>query len=317
MSFEQRLDTELRAILAAMPPTSSEVTENIVAERQLMLEEMASLPSVHTENVTITDRHIPGPPNAPEVFVRIYAPQARKETLPGVMWIHGGGFIMGHPVMDDGLCQRFVEHVGCVVVSVDWRLAPENPFPAGVEDCYAALQWMVISASELGIDPERLGIAGASAGGGVTAALALLARDRSGPKLAFQMPLYGCLDDRHITPSSHAITDSRVWNRDTSLKAWKLYLAGERFNEVSPYAAPTRAKDLSGLPPAYMCVGEEDLLRDENIEYATRLMQAGVRTELHIYPGAFHAFELIAPTAAISQRAASEYLDALKRALNP
>jgi len=315
MNFDQSLDPELRAGLAAMPAMDG-LVEDVPSRRKMMLEMMTALPRTRLESVTIEDRYIPGPEGAPEVLVRIYSPKARAEVLPGVLWIHGGGFIMGHPIMDDNLCQRFVEHVGCVVVSVDWRLAPENPFPAGVEDCYAALQWMVASAPELRIDIDRVAVAGASAGGGVTAAVALLARDRGGPKLAFQMPLYGCLDDRHITPSSQVITDPRVWNRDISLKAWKLYLGDSQQGEVSPYAAPTRAKDLSGLPPAYICIGEADLMRDENIEYAMRLMQAGVSTELHIYPGAFHGFDILAPTAAVSQRAGSEYVDALKRALN-
>jgi acetyl esterase/lipase len=314
MNFEQSLDPELRAALASIPKLG-DFTADVPTFRKAMLEMIKAIPQAHLESVTVEDRYIPGPEGAPEVFVRIYAPKERAEACPGLLWIHGGGFLIGHPYQDDGLCQRFVEQVGCVIVSVDWRLAPENPFPAGVEDCYAALKWMVASAAELNIDSERIAVAGNSAGGGVTAAIALLARDRGGPKLAFQMPLYGCLDDRHITPSSQVITDPRVWNRDISLKAWKLYLGTEQNNEISPYAAPTRAKDLSGLPPAYICIGEADLMRDENIEYAMRLMQAGVSTELHIYPGAFHGFDVMVPSAAVSQRAVSEYIDALKRGL--
>lgn len=156
---------------------------------------------------------------------------------------------------------------------------------------------------------------GASAGGGLAAAVALLARDQGGPKLAFQMPLYGCFDDRHATSSSTAVTDERLWNTASSQKAWKLYLAGSNGNPVSIYAAPARATDLTNLPPAYLCIGEEDLLRDENIEYATRLMQAGVPTELHVYPGAFHGFDRYAPDAQVSKRAVSEYVAALKRGL--
>jgi acetyl esterase/lipase len=315
MSFEQRLDPELRVAVAKMPDIS-DITVDVPTHRQELLEMMAAFSPPPLKNVTMEDRHIPGPAGAPEVFVRVYSPEKRTESLPGVMWIHGGAFLFGHPSADDGICQRFVDQVECVVVSVDWRLAPENPFPAGVEDCYAALQWIVASAAELGIDPDRVAVAGGSAGGGVTAGLALLARDRGGPKLAFHMPLFACLDDRHMTPSSHEITYPKVFNRDVSLKAWKLYLGSNQQGEVSPYATPARAKDLSGLPPTYMYVGELDLLRDENIEYATRLLQAGVSTEFHVYPGAFHGFEGAVPSAALSQRATSGYINALKRALH-
>jgi acetyl esterase/lipase len=315
MNFEQSLDPELRAALVAMPPLGNLLIDNIVNARQATTEMLAAFQGPPSENVTIEDRSIPGPAGAPDVRIRFYAPRPQTEVLPGLLWIHGGGFLMGAPAMDDRLCQRFVEEVGCVIVSVDWRLAPENPFPAGVEDCYAALVWMVKHASELLIDPDRIAVAGASAGGGVTAAVALLARDRGGPRLAFQMPLYGCLDDRHITLSSIEITDERVWNRDISQRAWKLYLAGSDENAISPYAAPARAENLADLPPAYICIGEADLMRDENIEYAMRLMQAGVSTELHIYPGAFHGFDIMVPTAQVSQRAVSEYVAALKRGL--
>jgi acetyl esterase/lipase len=314
MNFEQSLDPELRAALVTFPSVG-DITGDVVNARQAISEQLAAFQGPPSENVTIENRHIPGPAGAPEVLVRLYTPKVRQQALPALLWIHGGGFIIGSPLQDDAFCQRLVEEIGCVIVSVDWRLAPENPFPAGVEDCYAALTWMVASASELLIDPDRVAVAGNSAGGGVTAGVVLLARDRGGPKIAFQMPLYGCLDDRHITPSSTSITDERVWNTPTSKKAWQLYLAGSDENNISPYAAPARATDLSNLPPAYICIGEVDLMRDENIEYATRLMRAGVSTELHVYPGAFHGFDVMVPTAQVSQRAVSEYIAALKRAL--
>lgn len=182
---------------------------------------------------------------------------------------------------------------------------------------HAALTWLAANAQELGVDSDRLAIAGQSAGGGICAAVGLMARDRGEMKLSFQMPLYGCLDDRHITSSSHDITDTRTWYRELSLKAWEAYLGTDDKGDVSPYAAPTRATNLEGLPPTYMMIGTLDLMRDENIEYANRLMQTGVPTELHVYPGAFHGFEIITPNSSISQRAASEYIAALKRAFNP
>ena len=212
---------------------------------------------------------------------------------------------------------RLVEDVGCVVVSVDYRLAPEHAFPAATDDCYAALLWLATHAQELGVKRERLAIAGQSAGGGICAAVGLMARDRGEVSLSFQMPLYACLDDRHITSSSQETTDARTWNRAVSSKAWEAYLGTKREGDISPYAAPIRATNLAGLPPTYMMIGTLDLMRDENIEYANRLMQAGVPTELHVYPGAFHGFDLLVPNASVSKRAVEDYISALKRALNP
>lgn len=316
MNFEQRLDPELRAAFAAMS-APGDLTSDVVTKRLAIAKAVAASPVPPPAHITIENRLIPGPQGAPEVGIRLYTPSHTEFALrPGLLWIHGGGFLYGSPIQDDPLCFRFAEEIGCVIVSVDWRLAPEYPYPAGVEDCYAALSWMVASAAELAIDPTRVAVAGASAGGGVAAAVGLLARDRGGPRLAFQMLLYGCFDDRHLTPSSTSITDERVWNTVLSQKAWKLYLAESNEHAISLYAAPTRARDLTHLPPAYLCVGEADLLRDENIAYATRLMQAGVPTELHVYPGAFHGFDRMVPTAQVSKHAASEYVAALKRGLS-
>jgi acetyl esterase/lipase len=218
--------------------------------------------------------------------------------------------------MSDPACRHLIERViDSVVVSVGYRLAPEHPFPAALEDCYAALTWLTAHAEELGVDPARIAVRGPSAGGTLAAAVALLARDRKVVKLAFQQILYSPLDDRQSTPSSYEITDPRMLNRDLLLTIWKDYLGSDHQGEVSPYAAPARADDLSSLPPTYIMVGELDPLRDENIEYARRLMQAGVPTELHVYPGGFHGFESQIPTAAISQRATAEANEALKRAL--
>ncbi len=305
------LDAELRAVLEQMPPM--DLTANIPLARRLLLEQLAALSPAARVGVSIEDRRIPGPSGAPEVGLRLYRPTARSQPLPGLLWLHGGGFVVGHPTMDDGLCQRFAEEAGCLVVSVDWRLAPEDPYPAGLEDAYAALVWMDASAAELGLD-GRIAVAGASAGGGLAAGLSLLARDRGGPRLMFQMPLYGCLDDRHISPSSQQITDPRLWNRAGSMKAWALYLQGIDRQRPPVYAAPLRTENLAGLPPSYLCVGDLDLLRDENLEYAARLAQSGVPVEFHLYPGAFHGFELLVPGAAISRRASAGYIAALARA---
>jgi acetyl esterase/lipase len=195
---------------------------------------------------------------------------------------------------------------------VEYRLAPEHPHPAPSEDCYAGLVWMARNAAELGFDPERLAVYGGSAGGGLTIAVVLLARDRGFPAIRFQMPIYPMIDDTNETPSSHEITDIGIWDRAANIEAWQWYLGGGKPDQ---YAAPARAEDLSGLPPAFIDVGTVDLFRDEDIAFAARLMQAGVPVELHVNPGAYHASEAFAPQAVLSQRIWERRFDALRRAL--
>jgi acetyl esterase len=257
-----------------------------------------------------------GPDGAPDVPVRVYTPSGGGGNLPGLLYMHSGGFVAGsleqvHPVMI-----RISTEVGIVVVSVEYRLAPENPFPAGLDDCYAALTWTARSATELGIDPERLAVCGHSAGGGLAAALALLARDRGGPAVCFQYLGVPELDDRLDTPSMLTYVDTPLWNRRFAEFSWDSYLGpGMRGgDEVSAYAAPARAEDLSGLPPAFVNACQFDPLRDEDILYAQRLAQANVPTELVVYPGAFHGSELV-EEAAIAKRITADMIATLRRAL--
>jgi len=268
--------------------------------------------------VKTTTRSIQGPES--ELKVKIYEPVNRTSAaLPALLWIHGGGYVLGNPDIDDGLCEQFVLVANCVVVSIDYRLAPQFPYPAALEDCYAGLKWMVAQAEELYIDTSKIAIAGTSAGGGLTAALTLLARDRGGPEIAFQMPLCPMIDDRNITSSSYEINKEnfpKLWNREQNRLAWSMYLGDITSDEVPSYAAPTRARDLTGLPPAYIFVGELDLFRDETIEYVNRLAQADIPVEFHLYPGCFHGFEKIFYDTEISRQARNEYINALARALN-
>jgi acetyl esterase/lipase len=255
---------------------------------------------------------VPGPAGAPDITVRIYRPRNATGTLPGVYYIHGGGMILGDVAGEDPSASRICDGVGAVVVSVEYRLAPEHPHPAPVEDCYAGLVWMAKNSAELGFDPDRLAIYGGSAGGGLTLATALVARDRGGPALRFMMPIYPMIDDTNTTPSSREITDIGIWDRDGNIQAWQWYLGGK---DADAYAAPSRATDLTGLPPAFIDVGTVDLFRDEDIAFAQRLMQAGIPTELHVNPGSYHASETSAPDAALSRRIWATRIDALRRAL--
>jgi acetyl esterase len=267
-------------------------------------------------DVAKEDRRVPGPAGAPDVALRVYRPRAAAQGPRGCVFeIHGGGFVMGSIEMMDPWCQKVAAELDAVVVSVEYRLAPEHPFPAGVEDCYAALCWTAKHADEIGADAARIALAGQSAGGGLAAATALLARDRGFPALRFQLLEIPELDDRLDTPSMLAFQDTPLWNRPNAVWSWKHYLGRDHDGETSPYAAPARAKDLAGLPPAYVSTMEFDPLRDEGILYALRLMQAGVSVELHSYPGTFHGSGLL-PNAAVSQRSAREALDALRRALS-
>ena len=230
---------------------------------------------------------------------------------------HGGGFTAGTPEQNEGLCLRIAAEVNCLVASVDYRLAPAHPFPAAPDDCYAALLWLAANAATFGLDAQRIAVGGSSAGAGLAAAVALMARDRGEVALAYQLLVYPCLDDRHETASSHEFAaEGMIWNRAQSLRGWGAYLGAGHQGTPSPYAAPARVADVAGLPPTYMMAAQLDLLRDEDIAYATRLTQAGVPTELHVHPGAMHGFVLFAAQAAASQRAIGDYVAALGRALN-
>ena len=302
-----RLDPELTPILDVLPKALADINRgNIVAVRETM---GAQRPEAVETNVEIEKRVVPTADGDVPVFV-----YRRKSSTPqaGLLWIHGGGYILG--AAEEDRARKIAEGLECTVVSVEYRLAPEHPFPAGPEDCYAALLWTVEHAAELGIDPKRLAAGGASAGGGMAAGVALMNRDRGGPALAMQLLLYPMLDNLHDTPSGQ-ITNNPVWNQLTSFNAWEMYLDGVPGKDASPYAAATRATDLTGLPPAYICVGAEDLFRDEDIEYARRLMAAGVACELSVYPGLFHGADSFAPQAAVCQRLEQGFMHALGQSL--
>jgi acetyl esterase/lipase len=300
--------------MLAMMPKEDFRKQDLKALRAGMAAVMAPAPV--NDEVTVTERYVPGPDCAPEVRVLVYEPKVKTgDARPGVLYIHGGGYILGTPEMMDPGCRKISAEIDCVVVSVDYRLAPEHPFPDPLEDCYAALKWFSENAPTLGVDPANIAVVGASAGGGLTAGLCLLARDRKGPPIVFQAPLCPMIDDRNITPSSYEITDPRTWSREKNLFGWEAYLGPAYQGQVSAYAAPAREEDLKGLPPLYTYVGELDLFRDETIDYCARLLRAGVPAELHVYPGCFHAFEMFTQVCEVSRRTEAEFMTVLKKAL--
>tara|TARA_R110002049_G_scaffold23490_57_gene82869 strand:- start:671 stop:1651 length:981 start_codon:yes stop_codon:yes gene_type:complete len=310
-------DPELAQMLELLPDTPLAMSDP--QQARINFQDMvASLNAdLDTSGVDIEDRKIPGPAGAPDVPVRIYTPQALSGPVPGILQIHGGGFVIGNLDSEHGTGISLCRGLGVVIVSVDYRLAPETPYPGALEDCYAALQWASDNSAELQIDPARLAVFGQSAGGGLAAALALLARDRKGPAICFQYLGIPELDDRLQTPSMQRFVDTPMWNKPNAELSWDFYL-GEQYqrgaDDVPYHAAPARAEDLSGLPPAYVNTMEFDPLRDEGVEYALKLMRAGIATELHSFPGTFHGSSLFS-SAQISRRESREMFTVLGRAL--
>jgi len=300
-----RIDPELRGVLGQTPPLNI-TRENIVQVRAAM----ASRPRPPSA-VTVLEETTSVPSEDGDVPVHIYR-KSRSPSQPAVLWLHGGGYILGRA--DDERARIIAHALDCTVVSVDYRLAPEHPFPAALNDAFAALKWVVREAGILDIDPDRIAIGGASAGGGLSAGLALYSRDHGGPPIRFQMLLYPMIDNLHDTESGQ-YENHPIWNQGTSFSAWEMYLGGTPREAASPYAAAARATDLAGLPPAYVCVGSEDLFRDEDVEYARRLLAASVPCEVAVFPGLYHAGDTFVPRAAVSQRLQRSFLSALGDAL--
>ena len=290
------LDPELAPVLELLPDMTRGM-DDIEAARAMIGALIPSGPVAGEELLDITDVEHDG------VRLRVYRP--RKSTDNGVLYLHGGGFCLGDVDTEHGGAVQIANGCDAVVVSVDYRLAPEHPYPAGLDDCYAGLVYLSQLAT-------RIAVHGQSAGGGLAAAVALRARDRNGPAIAYQSLGMPELDDRLETPSMQAFVGTPLWSRPQAIKSWEYYLAGR---PADSYAAPARATDLAGLPPAHVTVMELDPLRDEGIAYATRLLQAGVSVELHAYPGTFHGSSLVVD-AAVSKRQAEDMLGALRRGLS-
>jgi acetyl esterase/lipase len=261
------------------------------------------------EGVRVRTDHVPAAGGRPAVRVLVYERADRTRTSGALLWIHGGGLVMGMPEQDHDLCSRFAASLGIAVVSVDYRLAPDHPFPAGLEDCHAALAWLHAEAGALGVDPAKVAVGGGSAGGGLAACVAQMAHDRGGPALAFQLLQYPMLDDR---TALRADLDALSWTQASNRYGWSAYLGHPvREAEPRPYASAARRAELAGLPPAWIGIGDIDLFHDEARDYAGRLRAAGVPCDLHVVPGMYHGAERIVPAAPPSRA----FLDRMESAL--
>lgn len=308
------VDPQLLPLLDAWPQV-------ILAEVDLaVVRGMDRLPmpplSPEASAVRLERRTVPGPAGAPDVGVLIYRPATDTGASPCVFHIHGGGYVIGAVDGQEAQHRDMVARLGCVLVTVDYRLAPETRFPGAVEDGYAALSWVFANAADLAVDPARIGVMGESAGGGLAAGLALLARDRSQHRLAFQHLIYPMLDDRTCArPDPHPHAGEFIWTPANNHFGWSALLGVEPGSEgVSPYAAAARASDLTGLPQTFISTGGLDLFLEEDLDYARRLMRAGVPVELHVYPGGFHGFDFD-PAADVAAQARRDSMAALSRFL--
>lgn len=268
------------------------------------------------DRTDMTVRRAPGPAGAPDVSVAIYRPRNAEGVLPCIFHIHGGGYVMGSAAGMEAAHRPMAADLNCCIVSVDYRLAPETRFPGAIEDCYAALKWVFAEAAQLQVDTARIGVMGESAGGGLAAALALMVRDRGEMKLAFQHLIFPMIDDRtcvHADP--HPYVGEFVWTPQRNHFGWSSLLGVAPGSAgVSPYAAAARAENLAGLAPAYIATGSLDLFLEEDLEYARRLLRAGVPTELHVYPGGYHGFQW-EPAADITRTAKRDSYAALTKAM--
>tara|TARA_B100000902_G_scaffold395586_1_gene454490 strand:+ start:149 stop:1102 length:954 start_codon:yes stop_codon:yes gene_type:complete len=299
MSLWDRIDAEskpaLELLWSALPGGLNGIAD-IVARRAAYHAFRAAAPKADYPHLIVSDHTYPGPGG--DLTLRLYRPLEAEKESPGLIYIHGGGMIMGDLESQDEAMKICASKLGMPIASLDYRKAPEHPYPAAPEDCYAGVCWVFKHASDMGMDAHNIGLMGISAGGGLALAAALMLRDRQGPSLKYLVPLCPMIDDRHHTDSSKTVLDIGIWDREGSIEAWNWYLGDSK---PDAYAAPARAEDLSSLPPTYIDVGDLDLFRDEDMLFAQRLSAAGVPVEFHLWTGAYHVSELFAPQAKLSK----------------
>lgn len=299
--FDDELNIVLTEITTSLPPTL--IAQDIPAARTgSFTPPLTEL--LNGRNITHEERTIPGPSGAPDLVISIFQRADQVPGGPGFFFTHVSGMIFGDRFVGVAPLLDYVESLDAVVVTVEYRLAPENPAPAALDDSYAALVWTAEHASELGFDPTRLATVGGSAGGALAAGITLMARDRGGPALAAQILMYPMLDEHNDTVSSHQIDGIGIWDRTSNDTGWTAALGDRRGTDrISAYESPSRATGVTNLPPTYLEVGSAEVFRDETIAYATTIWAAGGIAELHVWPGGYHLFELLAPHAALSVNA--------------
>ena len=288
-------------MLNSFPPLPLLTLETIPTQRAAL--DTISTPETTVAldpQITLSTQSIPGPGG--EIPLSILRSKTSASTpRPAILYLHGGGLLLGNALFGIGQTFPWISALDAVLISVDYRLAPEHVFPGAIEDCYAALLYIAANAEKLGIDPEKIFVAGHSAGGGLAVALTLMARDRKGPKLCGLCAIYPMLDDRMQSVSSQQYMREGTWSGLNNIQAWDMYLPGIRGSkDVSPYAAPARAEDVSGFPPTWIDVGGAELFRDEDLAFARRLMEVGTSVEVHVWPGSWHGSDGIVPAAKVS-----------------
>jgi acetyl esterase/lipase len=317
MPSRHLVDAELLPLLDVLPDLEASA-ERLEAMRETIAQTTRDRMVVDDDTVEVTEHFALGPDGAPDVRIRLYRPKGLPKGSPIIFQIHGGGMIIGTAELGDPRNRDWAKRLSCAVASVDYRLAPEHVYPAAVLDCYAGLKWVHENAESLGLDPNRIAVRGESAGGLLAAALTLYVRDHGGPKIALSMLIYPMLDDRvGAVREAHLLAGQYVWSPASNVYAWSAWLGRAPGGEGVPYhAAPARAPDLAGLPPTFITVGALDLFLDEDMEYAHRLIRAGVPTELYVSPGAFHGSDNMMPTASVSRMAEDVAVEALRRAFS-
>lgn len=309
MYIDPQLQLALDQLLA-ITPGGMNASPSLQGRRELIDQMLLALPK--NENVSREDFHFHNYIDGAELLIRIYTPVNYHENDSLLLAIHGGGMVMGGVDTDDANSSRICEELSVKVAAIDYRLAPEHPFPAGLHDCYSAYRWLIDNAEILNISRNKIGVYGGSAGGGLALGTMLLLKARKEANFLFVMAPYPMIDQRNQTLSSHEVVDLGVWDRDANVESWHWYLGGDE-TRINEFSSPSLATNLSELPPIFIDVGTADLFRDEDIEFVQRLAKAGNQVEFHLYPGAFHASELFAPDADLSQVMWKRRFDVLRK----